>query len=69
MGSCTDSLALQLSTMAKVWKMLRLFVKETHLLIFKNQLKGHGLPWNLSQMEVLVGATFALSLASTGRLT
>lgn len=55
--------------MATVWKILRLFVKETHLLIFKNQLEGHGLAWNLSQMEVLVGATFALSLASTGSLT
>lgn len=42
-------------------------MKETHLLI-KNQLEGHGLAWNLSQMEVLVGATLALSLSSTGRL-
>lgn len=42
-------------------------MKETHLLI-KNHLEGHGLAWNLSQMEVLVGATLALSLSSTGRL-
>ena len=54
--------------MVAVWKMPRLLMKETHLLIIKSEVGGQESAGNLSQMEMLVSATFALSHASTGRL-
>lgn len=58
-GSCTNSPTLGLSTKSAVWKVLRPYTKESHLLILKCLPEGQSLLGFCPGKEVLVGAIFA----------